>query len=383
MRRLVRKITILALLLSGLSTNLTVKKSYAAPNTQVFFEVVGGEVVISASITTYGPGSSETFAANAQKWINETWNNAANQFTANSCYPMRFDVTVTHADTDSRSDIPAGNEAWFVVQVEPGQFHRSSVRLPDNYIADGIGTMDSNDGAYTLAHEAGHVFGLGDKYDYTTEDPLPGWEGNIMAEPGGTPDARNFQEILEAAHAALGALAELPPCLRARLSIEVSGLEPSFCNLDDGSAEMEFAINPVAYDGAGSLTGSGEGNTSFTPVSRCPDTQYGGIETPDPYPVTVFGMLTNAGYELALLADDLTITFFTSGEVYSENALLPFLFEHSTGVNTDGSLESFTIPRGVQKGDTFEFTIGTPPETGYWWEGVATLEIIATPSEPE
>ena len=383
MNRFVRIAASAAMLAGALAASIPAGPGFAAPTTQVFFDVVGGEIVISATITTYGPGSSETFAANAQKWIDETWNNAAKEFTTNSCYPMRFEVTVKHADIEGRFDVESGNEAWYVMEVDAGQHHTSAVFNAHIYITDGVGVMDTNDGAFTLAHEAGHVFGLGDKYDSTTKKPLPGWEGNIMAEYGGTPDARNFQEILQAAHAALEGRGEVPPCLQAKLSIDVDGLEPSFCNLDAGSANMEFDISPIEYDISGGLTGTGEGVNVFTPVSRCPNTQYGGIETPDPYPVTVFGALTESGYEITLLADDLTMNFFTSGEVYAQNAFMPFLFEHSAGVNVEGSLESFVIPREVKTGDIFEFTIGSPPETGYWWEGVATLEILSTPADAD
>ena len=31
-------------------------------------------------------------------------------------------------------------------------------------------------------HEFGHLLGFDDRYDYNTQNPKPGWEGNIMAE---------------------------------------------------------------------------------------------------------------------------------------------------------------------------------------------------------
>ena len=61
------------------------------------------------------------------------------------------------------------------------------------------------------------------------------------------------------------------------------------CQADDVYAEMEFTWS-LADDGA--LTGSGEGTMYAEPVSRCPDTDLGGVRTPEPYPVTVTSTVT-------------------------------------------------------------------------------------------
>jgi hypothetical protein len=55
----------------------------------------------------------------------------------------------------------------------------------------------SDDASWVTGHEAGHIFGLGDKYEEKNGVPYPGWEFNVMAEFGGVVEQRNINEIVE------------------------------------------------------------------------------------------------------------------------------------------------------------------------------------------
>ena len=50
---------------------------------------------------------------------------------------------------------------------------------------------------WTAAHEAGHLMGIDDRYDYSTNKPKnPKWSGTIMAERGGVPHSQDVIDIL-------------------------------------------------------------------------------------------------------------------------------------------------------------------------------------------
>ncbi|MEX0289555.1 MAG: hypothetical protein AB3N14_10645, partial [Flavobacteriaceae bacterium] len=57
------------------------------------------------------------------------------------------------------------------------------------------GQWSSGMSDWAAAHEFGHILGLDDRYDIWTGVVDPGWEGNIMAEPGGTVWGRDIDKI--------------------------------------------------------------------------------------------------------------------------------------------------------------------------------------------
>jgi RHS repeat-associated protein len=65
-----------------------------------------------------------------------------------------------------------------------------------NGIGGNTGTWYANGPtpAWTGAHEAGHLMGLGNQFEIKFPNTVsPGWEGNIMGERGGVVDYRNIQ----------------------------------------------------------------------------------------------------------------------------------------------------------------------------------------------
>jgi len=90
-----------------------------------------------------------------------------------------------------------------IKKVAPGDFHRSSVTWPGNSCPpDGehqaTGEWDNQDTAEVVAHEAGHLMGLDDKYDPDTMKPYPGYKNNIMANTskGCKPNKAQIEKIV-------------------------------------------------------------------------------------------------------------------------------------------------------------------------------------------
>ncbi len=397
MRRTIERVLQLLGIAALLAVALPALKTKAAPTAITKGDFQNGEIVISADIAMYGPGASEALAKQWETWINEAWNSAAEEFGSASCYPVRFDVNMEYLDEEQRERalkvsvpdaltsgaIPTGTNAWYIVGRIPGRFHRALVSyfLDGVYNIDSWGVMAPHESQSTVVHEAGHVFGHDDRYtDRHGADE--GWEGNAMASSDGVLEAKNFEEVIDAALDQLES-DDLPACFDAQITIDMNALEPRMCNLDAISAELRFDVRTFQYFDDLRLTGQGaglhdEGTLHWTGTSRCDRTDYGGHRTPDPYPVIISGELTEAGYAVELLAEDLTQAYFTDGTVYSEGSVLGYIFEHAAGTDIAGTLESFTVPPDVKTGDTFSFAIATPTETGYWYVGEAILTIIST-----
>lgn len=150
-----------------------------------------------------------------------------------------------------------------------------------------------------------------------------------------------------------------------------------------GKQEDDFYASFVftwTVDAEGIITGSGEGTMRSEPVARCPDTDYGGVKTPNPFPVSVTGSVTEVGYHFNLTATDLSQYHFTSGEVYHQGCILCWIFPEFKGVDTGGDLTSFTLPMDIKVGDQFDFELDYHiPQEGYTNDhvGSGVLEILA------
>lgn len=151
------------------------------------------------------------------------------------------------------------------------------------------------------------------------------------------------------------------------------------CQADDLYAEMEFTWS-LAEDGA--LIGSGEGTMYAEPVSRCPNTDYGGVRTPEPYPVVVTSTATANGWMVELVATDVSQAYSVSGAVYREECILCWVLPQYKGLGVSGSLSSFSLPRELQAGDTFRFELDYHVPQLSWTNdhvGTGTLEILEVP----
>ena len=113
-------------------------------------------------------------------------------------------------------------------------------------------------------------------------------------------------------------------------------------------------------------------------VSRCPDTDYGGMRTPNPYPIVVSGKVITGGWWVDLSATDASEAYFIDGSVYHEECILCWLCPQVKGLGIQGDLSSFSLPRELLPGDTFRYTLDYQAGDGHHF-GEATLEILAVP----
>jgi hypothetical protein len=207
------------------------------------------------------------------------------------------------------------------------------------------------------------------------EEPLPG--GGIQSDATETPNPT----ALTPPETPTPSATLLPGRARVQLQWTSSYGACPGRQVDTLYAEMEFTWY---LNEDGELTGSGEGTMSAQPVSRCPDTEYGGVRTPEPYPVTVTSTVTVSGWMVQLVATDLSQAYFTNGQVYHEECILCWVLPHYEGLGVSGSLANFSLPRELLAGDTFRFEMDyhvPQPGASYVNDhvGEGTLEILEVP----
>jgi len=138
-----------------------------------------GGITINASITLYGPNATSALAANWQKVIQNVWNNNPGY---RGC-KVSFNVQVI-AD-------PGANHWW--TARNNSNFPRSAQNQIYPTTDGETGVRNNSWGSWwnlasdaQIAHEAGHLFDLGDYYWDTPKGnvPLPGFEGDIMTDTG-------------------------------------------------------------------------------------------------------------------------------------------------------------------------------------------------------
>jgi hypothetical protein len=165
--------------------------------------------------------------------------------------------------------------------------------------------------------------------------------------------------------------AKVQPLWRSTL-----GACPPANQVDDWFAEFEFTW---IVNEEGMITGFGEGTMYTQGVARC-EGQYGGARTPDPFPVSVAGMVVETGYKIDLQANDLTQFYFTTGEVYHEECVLCWILPWFEGQDISGRLSSFTLPSSIHVGDQFHFEMDHQVQDVSWinyYVGSGILEILS------
>jgi RHS repeat-associated protein len=140
----------------------------------VTYDPKTGKVTINVPITYTGPGATPEVTDKFNKGIEQHWSGTFGGYTVTT--------TVTS---------PNGSQTTNTINVPEGDGRATTT-------GGNSGTWQAERPGWTAAHEAGHLMGISDKYNYETGKAHDGWEGNIMAEHGGKVEEKNIADVLSA-----------------------------------------------------------------------------------------------------------------------------------------------------------------------------------------
>lgn len=187
----------------------------------------------------------------------DVWNGAFQKLRYRGCYELRVKTELNFVPVAAEGDSLDEEFLALLKFIKPG-FHyiilKDSVMIPgSDGIADPVGDPTRDiphpyvrvqfgvmgfESPGSIAHELGHLMGLGDDYTRVFEDgelvvqPKPGREGTFMAQAA----SRNIdQELVDRVGDLASRFVDLPPCLYARF--EWHSQAPQ----DRGSGRLEVA----------------------------------------------------------------------------------------------------------------------------------------------
>lgn len=176
-----------------------VSSGSASPGPGITIRWMGNAVSISAKLQISGPEASASVAADMKSTIERIWNASFSDGYSVSC----------HADIAYRA--PGTSEDSSATQIEVFRGGRDSFVQRYWFVGSRYMRFNLDNGlAWTPAHEFGHLLGLDDRYSESffsrlsgvfggkrETTPDPGWQGNLMAEVGGSLESKNVRDLLE------------------------------------------------------------------------------------------------------------------------------------------------------------------------------------------
>jgi len=171
-------------------------------------------ITVTIRIQIHGPGATVALTQEMESEIESVWNTDSDGNSwkipcASDCERhqpgcnVKFDAAVVR--------MPAGEVLPGFHDIEVGKDnsadgdgHISTVDTPlpqPNSGSAGSGNWDDNEPAGTWAHETGHLMGLKDEYNVTSEDPYetepnPGHKNDIMANLSGKPTQDAIEDVV-------------------------------------------------------------------------------------------------------------------------------------------------------------------------------------------
>jgi hypothetical protein len=175
-------------------------------------------IVVTLNIGIYGSQASDALAAQVKQSIESRWNGQTTRKGCRQSDPGNCDVRVV-ANVKS---YPSA-EHWTDVQEDNQvKFTGNTVRSWVSPFGMSYGHWQSNED-WAYAHEAGHLMGLGDDYDYITNQPNTGHAGHMMGSYGGTVSQHEIEGILNGHKCPQKCCCEDPRKREERLAQELLG----------------------------------------------------------------------------------------------------------------------------------------------------------------
>ena len=171
----------------------------------------GCSVVIELAIGLYGSRATPELAARWQSWINSRWSGTAacTGNSAGSCSARVVATVTAHPAVNWWWQVPESNSAYV---REPG--YRSRVNVA---VDSGDWAVDEDE--LSIAHETGHLMGLGDEYwrlplmdNRSESDFVNDIMANYYRDPGPTEFGPALTRVLDMEDVVCPCCVRYPPC---------------------------------------------------------------------------------------------------------------------------------------------------------------------------